>query len=167
MKRLSQATLAAAVVIGTAAPLAAPARASDIHYRIVGGSDSSAQGAPWQVAVKDVFLGALCGGSIIGPSVIVTAAHCTPNDPTHLAVVAGQSTLSELNNIDNWRPVASVRVHPGYVPSQNGSAPHNDIAVLHLTRPLPLDGTTMATIALPTSPGSEWPAVGTAAQMSG
>lgn len=67
----------------------------------MGGSDASIQDAPWPVAVMDVLLGKYCGGSIISPSVIVTAARCAPTDPTHLAVVAGQSALSGVNDMDN------------------------------------------------------------------
>lgn len=53
------------------------------------------------------------------------------------------------------------------MPSQIGSASLNDIAVRYLIQPLPLDGTTMAAIELPTGSGGQWSAAGTAEQISG
>lgn len=45
------------------------------HNRIVGGALTSIQENPWQVSLQ-AFGNHNCGGSIVGPNVIITAAHC-------------------------------------------------------------------------------------------
>jgi hypothetical protein len=78
---------AAAAVVGLALALfAAPAAIADDTQppRIVGGTTTTIEQWPWQVAVAaspDVVPGngyqrQFCGGSLVAPTVVVTAAHC-------------------------------------------------------------------------------------------
>ncbi len=59
--------------------------------RVVNGDDASPHSWPWQVSLR-VRGGHICGGSLIRPDWIVTAAHCVyrnPN-PSGYTVVVGK-----------------------------------------------------------------------------
>ena len=101
-----------AVVIAAAAltlGVAAPAAANDT--KIVGGAPATIQQFPWQVSldVNDTFYGGngfarhICGGTLVAPTIVITAAHCMFNVPlpavgfnpaNRFEVIAGRTTLS-------------------------------------------------------------------------
>jgi len=100
-----------AVALATGAAAAAGASEGQPDSRIVGGSVTGIETVPWQVAlVLDArFPGndlqrQFCGGSLIAPQIVQTAAHCVGGDPddfgltdmdtNDLDVVAGRTTLS-------------------------------------------------------------------------
>jgi hypothetical protein len=96
-----------------------------------------------------------CSGTLISPSVVVTAAHCAVVEPEPGSVrVASPGTLSvaagHLSSIeatdDMIRPVAEIHVHDAYDhdfimgrsragAGQGGIGSPNDIALLFLSRP--------------------------------
>ncbi|RWS24843.1 hypothetical protein B4U80_13163 [Leptotrombidium deliense] len=51
-------------------------------FRIVGGKAAAQGQVPWQVSVK-VGAGHVCGGSIIAPNCVLTAAHCLDKYDSH------------------------------------------------------------------------------------
>lgn len=134
--------------------------------RIVGGTQIPVTAAPWQVKIAIERTGGgegLCGGSILNPTTVVTAAHCVtdtvsvPNasvPPLGLTVDAGSSRYSPVTGLAEPQPgdapqrvgVAVNRVHPGYPRSldPNGSGTVasfvDDVAVLTLSSPLDLSG---------------------------
>jgi hypothetical protein len=67
--------------------------------RIINGEQIPITTTPWQVGLvnagsKDVFADQFCGGSIIGASWILTAAHCVDDlTPKQLSIVSGISSL--------------------------------------------------------------------------
>ena len=84
---------------------AAPALAGDPEPKIVGGSQTTIQDAPWQVAVlhDEGLVYTFCGGSLVAPDVVVTAAHCVYDDPSQ--------TCSFTSGFDN--PPAGFTVYAG------------------------------------------------------
>lgn len=73
--------------------------------RIVGGETTTIEEWPWQVAVADPpSTGGngqerwFCGGSLVAPNVVLTAAHCVYDDgfqaPSAFSVITGRTTLS-------------------------------------------------------------------------
>jgi len=44
--------------------------------RIIFGDEAQYSEFPWQVSIQDTEDGHVCGGAIISPKVIFTAAHC-------------------------------------------------------------------------------------------
>lgn len=63
--------------------------------RIVGGKAASIEDAPWQVSLS-VFGFHNCGGSIIAPDTILTAAHCIDGLISFFyEVISGTSVLGQ------------------------------------------------------------------------
>nr|XP_005987307.2 PREDICTED: transmembrane protease serine 4-like isoform X1 [Latimeria chalumnae] len=98
--------------------------------RIVGGTDTQIESWPWQVSLQ-YNEQHTCGGIIINPRWIVTAAHCFPSEydqTDHWKVIAGISILSSSNGV----PVAKVYTNGLYDSIRND----NDIALIKLKLPL-------------------------------
>lgn len=110
---------------------------------IVGGSRTSAEQFPWQVAVLTETN--LCGGVVVGLGEILTAAHCAVDPETGAAlaakevlVVAGGSSRSEKEGVDpsvQERIAGAVRVHP-YFDYAAGPGTSDDVAVIDVSEPL-------------------------------
>jgi secreted trypsin-like serine protease len=101
--------------------------------KIVGGVAASIPEFPYQVSLfyNDRFI---CGGAIIGPMQILTAAHCIASPPTASAwsVRAGSASLTASSPTTQVRRAASVILHPEF----GGVTFLNDIAVITLGDPL-------------------------------
>ncbi|XP_067325715.1 serine protease 55-like [Anolis sagrei] len=98
--------------------------------RIVGGSKAEEGKWPWVVSIQT---GAFhfCGGSIVHPWWVLSAAHCfTKEGRKHIKVAAGSNLLGR-NNVTRW--VRKVRLHPLY----DHKTYDNDIALLLLEEPIP------------------------------
>lgn len=160
-------------VLGSVPPAQAADSVRTPSARIVNGDKIAINQAPWQVAllaadVPNTYQAQFCGGSIFDAEWVVTAAHCVVDnssqavDPRSLQILAGATELSTPAATPR-RDVSQVIVHPAY----NDQTQMNDIALLKLASPLPLDGTTTTTIALPRAVDPGWPAAGTQALVSG
>jgi trypsin len=118
---------ACVVAVALAGPLAlAPTPAGSI----VGGDFARIDGHPHQVALVTPNGGQFCGGSIIGASTVVTAAHCVERTtPRGVRVQAGSAHL--YRGRAQIRSVDRIARHPRYARQDVA-----DIAILHLSRPL-------------------------------
>ncbi|WP_280344855.1 S1 family peptidase [Nocardia abscessus] len=130
-------TAALAVLVGLG--LHAPASA------IVGGADATTAEYPWLAAIgTPLFLnranGQFCGGALIAPDQVITAAHCvalTPPLAQTLTVTFGRDDLR--GNAGNTVQVKDIRIHPGFrVSGLDATAVYrNDVAILTLDQPQP------------------------------
>ncbi|XP_002941330.2 transmembrane protease serine 2 isoform X1 [Xenopus tropicalis] len=106
---------------------------NSVASRIVGGTYAAYGNWLWQVGLR-YNTGILCGGSIISPKWIVTAAHCVYGTDGFLLsasgwrVFAGTLTLPSYYDSSGYL-VERIIPHPGYKTSSND----NDIALMELS----------------------------------
>ncbi|MFD5628352.1 S1 family serine peptidase [Streptomyces sp. NPDC127072] len=138
------ASVLALVAAAAAIPLVSPAPAAADSI-IIGGFPVQISESPWTVALssRDRFggtrAGQFCGGVVIGPSSVLTAAHCLGPDVLgtssqqvrDLKVIAGRGDL--LSSDGKEIPVTDIWVNPGYDSDTNAG----DFGVLTLSTPLP------------------------------
>jgi secreted trypsin-like serine protease len=119
---------------------------------IVGGG--AANPAKWAFAVFLLRDGRFsCGGSVIEPDKVLTAAHCVLGvGPSRLAIVANRVRLKD-PGVGEQIQVSEVAVHPDY--RRTGK---HDLAVLTLAQPTTAPAIVLPTVeedAAATAPGSE------------
>jgi secreted trypsin-like serine protease len=143
---LARAVTAALALIASAAlaPLASPQPAAADSV-VVGGYPVKADESPWAVALssRDRFggtrAGQFCGGVVVAPTKVMTAAHCLSravlgqqvSELRDLKVIAGRSELRGEGGREV--PVSATWVNPAYNSLTNSA----DAAVLTLSDALP------------------------------
>merc|ERR1719411_2366097 len=140
-------TTAAPAPATTAAPAPAPAPATtaapagsckcgqaNTADRIVGGAATEQNEYPWQVGL--VSAGGShpwCGGTLISPQHVLTAAHCTAGrTPSSLAVLVGEHRTDD--NSFTRVSLSKITDHPQY----NSNTIDNDFSILTLSSPVSL-----------------------------
>jgi trypsin len=109
---------------------------------IVGGQPVDIGQAPWTVAVGNPLLffrpgGAICGGTLVAPTKVVTAAHCVvalKSVPWLVTVTAGRTDLTRSGGTRT--SVRAIWIHPQFRFGllRGTVVNHNDVAVLTLAR---------------------------------
>ncbi|WSQ12685.1 serine protease [Streptomyces sp. NBC_01231] len=121
------ATAAAATtaLIGSPAAVAAP-------QPIVGGTTTTTTAYPFMMQITDASQNQFCGGTLVSPTKVVTAAHCMVGETTSsVRVVGGRTYLNGTNGTVSR--VSKIWVHPSYTDATNG----DDVAVLTLSTSMP------------------------------
>jgi len=120
------------------APVALASQISDdVQARIIGGTPAPAPSAPggwpYQAAlISSSTLNQFCGGTLIEPSWVLTAAHCVDflGSPEQIRVAVGITDLTTVTAAQRI-PVERITIHPGWDPSTD----ENDFALLLLKDP--------------------------------
>jgi secreted trypsin-like serine protease len=115
-------------------PEAAAELRSRMATRIVGGTLAAPATHPFQVGLlfkqePDNFFAQYCGGSLIRPNVVITAAHCS--DFVHRRDVQVLTGTQRLDGSGTRRNVVRIKIHPDWNPANNNS----DIAIWWLASP--------------------------------
>lgn len=101
--------------------------------RVVGGTEAVNKAWPWQVSLQ-IVRQHICGGSIISPDWILSAAHCfqgSNSNPSRWRVLSGDVSLRRLS-YSGGSIVVKIINHENFDTASND----NDIALLKLRRPL-------------------------------
>uniref|UniRef100_A0A3Q1API5 Coagulation factor VIIi n=1 Tax=Amphiprion ocellaris TaxID=80972 RepID=A0A3Q1API5_AMPOC len=103
-----------------------------VQTRVVGGNHCPPGECPRRVLVQ-LNGNSHCGGVLVRPDWVITAAHCIHgNSPDNLTVVAGEQNLDVDDGTEQRVPVSMVMVHPGFLMATGDS----DVGLLQLLHPL-------------------------------
>ncbi|XP_050738022.1 vitamin K-dependent protein C-like [Eriocheir sinensis] len=102
---------------------------SALDLRIIGGRMAQPGEWPWQVVILNRYHDAFCGGTLVAPRWVLTAAHCVKRK---LYVRLGEHDLAVHEGPEIEYKVARSVVHPHYDPT----TVDNDVALLLLPEPV-------------------------------
>ncbi|XP_047384250.1 kallikrein-2-like [Sciurus carolinensis] len=132
-------------------PLWGTGAAPPVQSRIIGGWECEKHSQPWQAAVYHNGL-PVCGGVLVHPQWVLTAAHCNRNN---IQVFLGRHNLYTDEDTSQSIPVNLAFPHPLYNVSHRKSAEpgsqdrSHDLMLLHLSNPVQITEA-VRVLALPT-----------------
>lgn len=117
---------------------------SAVLTKIIGGEEAVENTWSWAVSIR-LGYNHFCGGSLISPDLVLTAAHCFVSIKriSDLTITGGSKYLS---SISQERTIAEVFIHLDYNPATYA----NDIAIVRLSTPFYMNDRSLALICLPT-----------------
>ncbi|MFD4574461.1 S1 family peptidase [Streptomyces sp. NPDC058417] len=126
------AALVAATAAATVTALLSAPNAVAAPQPIVGGSTTTTTAYPFVMQITDASQNQFCGGTLVSPTKVVTAAHCMVGETTgSVRVVGGRTYLNGTNG--TVARVSRIWVHPDYTDATDG----DDVAVLTLSTSMP------------------------------
>ncbi|QFZ22677.1 S1 family peptidase [Saccharothrix syringae] len=133
LRRLITSLAAAVAAVGlmTTAPASA-STADDVSPFVVGGSRVSTSTYPWVVYLATSSGGQFCGGTLVGATKVVTAAHCVSGRSASSTRVVHRRDDKQ-STAGTVATVSRIWVHPSYRTASSGY----DVAVLTLGTSLP------------------------------
>ncbi len=121
-----------------------PVQTYSIDNRVIGGQPAKLGELPYQLQIRLVGFGHLCGATLVTPlgttdnQIAVTAAHCVTQEKStepipisHFRLRAG--TLGINQSGGQTRTLNRVIIHPDYIPL-NSTGSSNDIAIIQMRR---------------------------------
>jgi secreted trypsin-like serine protease len=129
VERLRAALIPIAVALLAASGVAAARADRAIHAAVAGGHPTSTHTWPWVAQVR--INGGICGGSLVAPHWVLTAAHCVHGtEAASVQVVLGRTRRNGTHGKEF--PVKTVVEHEKY--RSRGGRYANDVALLELSR---------------------------------
>lgn len=116
--------------------------------RVINGVDAKHGAWPWQVLIR-LMDEPHCGGSIISPFWIVTAAHCVAGKEgvmNRFKVIVGEHDFNANDGTEVEIDLQKIVVHSKY---SRTSRLDYDIALIKLNRPIPFNQKYISTVCLP------------------
>lgn len=132
MLRFLLLTSLAALVLAELGP-PQPRYLEEVVERVVGGEVAKPNSWPWQISLQYKSGSSYyhtCGGSLIRPGWVMTAAHCVDSARTW-RVILGEHDLSVNSGREQVKEVSRVYIHPNWDSSRVGNG--FDIALLRLS----------------------------------